>query len=95
MTKPARCGSLFLAGLALGLATTSGAWAQVPTELSVLSYNIEGLPWPARSGRGEDLSRIADQLRALRAEGRQPQVVLFEEAFSHKARAIAQQAGIR
>jgi endonuclease/exonuclease/phosphatase family metal-dependent hydrolase len=84
---------LVLATLALGLSTTSTAWAQSPAELSVLTYNIEGLPWPARSGRSEDLSRIADQLQALRAEGRQPHVVLFEEAFSHDARAIAAKAG--
>ena len=95
MTNPARRRLLVLATLALGLSTTSPAWAQDPTELSVLTYNIEGLPWPARSGRDDDLARIADQLQALRAEGHQPHVVLFEEAFSHKARAIAKKAGYR
>lgn len=69
--------------------------AQDTTELSVLSYNIEGLPWPARSDRGEDLSRIGDQLQALRDQGRQPHVILFEEAFSRDARAIAKKAGYR
>lgn len=95
MTIPARHSTPVLATLALGLAVASPASAQEPAELSILTYNIEGLPWPARNGRGEDLSRIADQLRALRAEGRQPHVVLFEEAFSHKARAIAGKAGYR
>jgi len=61
----------------------------------VLSYNIEGLPWPARSGRGADLTRIAAQLEGLRAAGQQPHVVLFEEAFSRDARAIAAKAGYR
>ena len=95
MTDPFRPRTLVLAALAFGLSAAYPAVAQEPTELSVLTYNIEGLPWPARSGRGGDLSRIADQLRVLRAEGRQPHVVLFEEAFSHKARSIAQRAGYR
>ena len=95
MTNPARRRALVLAPLALGLSIAAPARAQDPAELSVLTYNIEGLPWPARSGRSEDLSRIADQLRTLRAQHRQPHVVLFEEAFSHKARAIAREAGYR
>jgi endonuclease/exonuclease/phosphatase family metal-dependent hydrolase len=78
-----------------GLLAAVPALAQPPAELSVLTYNIEGLPWPARSGRAEDLSRIADQLRSSRAEGRQPHVVLFEEAFSADAKAIAVKAGYR
>ena len=95
MTNPARRRLLVLATLALGLSTTSPLRAQDQTELSVLTYNIEGLPWPARGGRRDDLSRIADQLQALRADGRQPHVVLFEEAFSRDARAIAHKAGYR
>jgi endonuclease/exonuclease/phosphatase family metal-dependent hydrolase len=95
VTNPARRRALVLAALALGLSALSPAGAQDPAELSVLTYNIEGLPWPARSGRSEDLSRIADQLQALRNQGRQPHVVLFEEAFSRKARAIARNAGYR
>lgn len=95
MRKPARPRAPVLTTFALGLSMPTAALAQSPTELSVLTYNIEGLPWPARSGRGEDLSRIADQLQALRKQGRQPHVVLFEEAFSRKARAIAHEAGYR
>lgn len=95
MTTSARRRARILATLALGLAIVSPASAQEPAALSILTYNIEGLPWPARSGRGEDLSRIADQLRAMRTEGRQPHVVLFEEAFSRKARSIAAKAGYR
>ena len=95
MTDPSRPRTFVLAALALGLSAPSPAAAQQPTELSVLTYNIEGLPWPARSGRAADLARIADRLQVLRAEGRQPHVVLFEEAFSHKARSIAQKAGYR
>jgi endonuclease/exonuclease/phosphatase family metal-dependent hydrolase len=95
VTNPTRLRLFVLATLASALSATSPVRAQAPTELSVLTYNIEGLPWPARSGRAADLSRIADQLQALRADGRQPHVVLFEEAFSHRARAIAAHAGYR
>lgn len=95
MTRPVRRVPIILATSALGLAMTFPVQAQDPTQLSVLSYNIEGLPWPARSGRGEDLARIAGELHALRAAGRQPHIVLFEEAFSHAARAIAAKAGYR
>jgi len=78
-----------------GLLAAAPVFAQPPAELSVLTYNIEGLPWPARSGRAEDLSRIADQLQSLRNEGRQPHVILFEEAFSKAAKAVAIKAGYR
>jgi len=95
VTNPTHRNMAVLAALLLGLSAASPASAQEPTELSVLTYNVEGIPWPARSGRGADLLRIADQLQALRTQGRQPRVVLFEEAFSHKARSIAGKAGYR
>ncbi|HMI19960.1 MAG TPA: endonuclease/exonuclease/phosphatase family protein [Sphingomonas sp.] len=86
--------SVIIGALLFGLSAQPG-FAQTPAELSVLTYNIEGLPWPARSDRAEDLSKIADQLQSLRAEGNQPHVVLFEEAFSADARAVAVKAGYR
>lgn len=60
------------------------------TQLSVLTYNIEGLSWPARKGRGPDLREIGTRLRELRATGRAPDVVLFQEMFGDAAkRAVA------
>lgn len=60
------------------------------TTLSVLTYNIEGLGFPARSGRAIYLRKIAQRLAELRTEGRAPDVVLFQEMFSGAAkRAIA------
>jgi endonuclease/exonuclease/phosphatase family metal-dependent hydrolase len=44
-----------------------------PIELSVMTYNVEGLPWP--------LKAIGEQLAALRARGLQPDVVLLQEGF--------------
>ena len=71
------------------------AQAQGPVALSVLTYNIEGLPWPIRTGRAAALTRIAQQLQAMRAANRQPRVIVLEEAFSTDAKAIAVQAGYR
>ncbi len=67
----------------------------VTSGLSVLTYNIEGLPWPLRLGRQDALDAMTQHLRALRAQGKQPHVVLLQEAFSDGARGIGQAAGYR
>lgn len=54
--------------------------------LSVLTYNVEGLAWPARSGRAAEVRRIGEHLAALRATGKAPDVVLFQEVFSGPAK---------
>lgn len=82
--------------------TLSGAQAPAPrivpgdtpgemrTTLSVLTYNIEGLGWPARKGRATELRAIGERLAALRAKGIAPDVVMFQEMFSGAAkRAVA------
>lgn len=51
----------------------------------VLTYNIEGLGWPARRGRGSSLKAIARQLSELRRTGRAPDVVMIQEMFSPTA----------
>ena len=50
--------------------------------LSVLTYNVKGLPWPLASGRPEAFSAMADRLRDMRAEGRNPHIVVLQEAFT-------------
>lgn len=95
--------------IALGmiLATSIGAAApdlpvsyrgplQSPTfdgRLSVMTYNIHGLPWPVAWGRTSAFVQITQRLGALRAEGRQPHVVLLQEAFTRQAQAIGHAAG--
>lgn len=54
--------------------------------LSVLTYNIEGLGWPARNGRAESLAKIGQHIAALRAAGSAPDVVMFQEMFSGAAK---------
>ena len=83
--------------LAMGSCVSGGqAEATVAAgSLSLLTYNVEGLPWPVRLGRGEKLRQIGDTLAALRAQGRQPHVVVLQEAFTPEAKAIAARAGYR
>jgi len=61
--------------------------------LDVLTYNIEGLGWPARRGRASDLSEIGRRLSALREAGKGPDVVLFQEMFSRAAVSGVEGAG--
>jgi endonuclease/exonuclease/phosphatase family metal-dependent hydrolase len=60
-----------------------------------MSYNIEGLPPPARFGRSASLERIGARLAAERRQRREPNVVLLQEAFAAPARNIAAEAGYR
>ncbi|WP_416464653.1 endonuclease/exonuclease/phosphatase family protein [Sphingomonas sp. VDB2] len=61
--------------------------------LSVMTYNIHGLPWPVAWGRSSAFAQMTRQLGALRAQGRQPHVVLLQEAFTQQAQAIGHAAG--
>ncbi len=63
--------------------------------LSVMTYNIEGLPWPVRSGRTGAFDRIGARLNALRASGGQPHIVTLQEAFSADAKRIGITSGYR
>lgn len=65
------------------------------SSLTVMSYNVEGLPVPVRFGRATSLARIGQRLAQLRGERREPNVVLLQEAFAAPAKQIAQQAGYR
>lgn len=55
-------------------------------ELKVLTYNIEGLGFPARTGRGSELREIGRHLDAMRKAGTGPDIVLFQEMFSGAAK---------
>ncbi|NIJ07568.1 endonuclease/exonuclease/phosphatase family metal-dependent hydrolase [Sphingomonas vulcanisoli] len=66
-----------------------------PQGLSVLTYNIEGLPAPFAWGRSDAARRIAARLAALRAAGQQPHVVVLQEAFGSVQQEIGQRAGYK
>lgn len=79
--------SLIVANLAVSPAAA--------TTLSVLTYNVKGLPWPIAADRRTDFERIAARLNRLRSAGRHPRVVALQEAFTRQARAIGAAAGYR
>ena len=73
--------------------TPPASESRIAGDLSVLTYNVKGLPWPVATDRGEALGAIADRLRQLRQEARQPTVVVLQEAFTEQARALGNDAG--
>lgn len=63
------------------------------TTLRVLTYNIEGLGFPARRGRGAQLRQIGAKLSEMRESGAGPDIVLFQEMFSGDAKAAVASSG--
>ncbi len=63
--------------------------------LSVLTYNVEGAPWPFALDRPPAFARISERLRLMRRSGTNPQIVVLQEAFTAQARAIGRDAGYR
>lgn len=72
---------------------TATTGATSTASISVLTYNIEGLGWPARKGRSAALAQIGDHLSNLRSAGRGPDIVLFQEMFSGAAKLAVSNAG--
>jgi endonuclease/exonuclease/phosphatase family metal-dependent hydrolase len=64
-----------------------------PGSLSVLTYNVHGLPWPFATDRPAAFRQIAARLAAMRAEGTAPQIVVMQEAFTDAAVRIGKEAG--
>lgn len=63
--------------------------------VSLLSFNVHGLPWPLTSGRREAFARIEQRLIAMRHEGIQPHIVVLQEAFTTDAKQIGPKSGYR
>ena len=94
---PAICGSLLCFASSCGgpvpTRTSPGPVRPFDGTLSLLTYNVEGLPWPFARDRPPAFARIADRLRRLRSAGQAPQVVALQEAFTGEAQAIGREAG--
>jgi endonuclease/exonuclease/phosphatase family metal-dependent hydrolase len=73
--------------------TFSADGQNATTTLSVLSYNIEGLGWPARSGRKPSLMEIGRHLSEMHGAGTAPDVVLFQEMFGDPAKKAVRSSG--
>jgi endonuclease/exonuclease/phosphatase family metal-dependent hydrolase len=77
-----------------GLSVLRGARPAVHS-LTVLSYNVEGLPWPIASARQDAAVAIGRSLRNLRSRQGAPQVVAVQEAFGSAQKRIGRFAGYR
>ena len=67
--------------------------ALAPGEISVLTYNVQDLPWPIAADRSSDLAMIGMRLAELRRRGAAPQLVVLQEAFSGESRLMLRAAG--
>ncbi|GAA4748194.1 hypothetical protein GCM10023264_12700 [Sphingomonas daechungensis] len=65
------------------------------TEIDVLTYNIEGLPWPARNNRTPFLEEIGSRLAAFRSAGTGPDMIVFQEVFTNAASRAVTATGYR
>jgi endonuclease/exonuclease/phosphatase family metal-dependent hydrolase len=78
-----------------------GGGAAVPpdvahsAEISVLTYNVRGLPWPLARGRAKALKAIGAELATMRRDGRQPDVVLIQEGFRGEVGDLVRASGYR
>jgi len=89
-------GCAAVAALAAGAAAaTSEAPIRPTTQISVMTYNIQGLPWPIASGRGEALKAIGRRLAQMRREGRNPDVLLIQEGFRAEVADLVKASGYR
>jgi len=73
----------------------AAAVVEQTAELSVLTYNVRGLPWPIALGRGAALKKIGRELAQMRAEGRQPDVVLIQEGFRAEIADLIRESGYK
>jgi len=92
-------GSLLCVASSCGVPAASGLPAAnarpFDGTISVLTYNVEGLPWPFAWNRPAAFTRMEDRLAMLRRSGRNPQIVVLQEAFTSDAQAIGRAAGYR
>ena len=79
----------------LAITLPSNVDAAHSNDISVMTYNVHGLPWPIATGRPKALAEIARHLRVLHTQGIAPRVALLQEAFTSDAQAIARTSGYR
>ena len=81
--------------LAVALAGAPAMAGPTVRDLSLMTYNVHGLPWPITDDRSADLHAIGARLRSMRTAGDQPGIVVLQEAFVADAKAIGATAGYR
>jgi hypothetical protein len=73
------------AGADVTVAAPAALTAQAPDSISVLTYNIKGLPWPLAGNRESAFVAIEQRLADLRANAAQPHIIVLQEAFTDRA----------
>jgi len=63
--------------------------------VSLLTYNVKGLPWPVAGGRVAALQSIAATLRSMHLRGDAPDIAVVQEAFTEGARKMIHASGYR
>lgn len=61
--------------------------------LRVLTYNVQGLPWPLRLDSERSMEQIGRELRRMRGNGTAPHIVFLQEAFTDAAEQLIDLAG--
>ncbi len=87
-----------LALAACFIATVSSAAFAGPANnvsLSVMTYNVKGLPWPIARNRDAAFEKIETRLSALRKVNAQPHIIVLQETFTERAKQIASRSGYR
>ena len=77
----------------MAIAIAAAAPSALTTDVSIMTYNVHGLPWPFATGRQDALRAIGTRLAEMRIKGIQPHLVLLQEAFTNDAKAIGVEAG--
>ena len=87
-----------LAALAVAALLTGAPATANPAparDVTLMTYNVHGLPWPIVEDRSAALAAIGNQLRAMRRHADAPEIVAVQEAFVDDAKAIGRTAGYR
>ncbi|MCB2109239.1 MAG: endonuclease/exonuclease/phosphatase family protein [Rhodobacteraceae bacterium] len=85
---------IFIEARDASIAENDPVWISVPdrsvSQLRVMTYNVEGLPWPARFGRDRAIDKIAERLRQMNRDGLGPDILVIQEGFIDEVRKIGE-----
>lgn len=62
-------------------------------DISVLIYNVWGLPWPLEANSADSMRKIGALLGEMRMAGAEPDIVMLQEAFTSKSLPILERSG--
>lgn len=62
-------------------------------EIEILIYNVAALPWPILKNRDKALKLIGGELKAMRDQGTEPDIVLLQETFRDTTKHLVEISG--